>query len=89
MVQIFAIHLEGGTQHVHIASVKWMNPSSAKQGTSSRSEMVEWLRKAANRAYVCDGSSIVDVGVVEADPPYIRTYADKKWTNNLLSLPTY
>jgi hypothetical protein len=89
MVQIFAVHLEGGEDHVHIASVKWLNPVTAKQDKSTRSEMVGWLRKADNRAYVCDGRSIVDVGVVEGTPPYIRTYADKRWTNNLLSLPRF
>lgn len=29
------------------------------------------------------------VGVVNANPPYIRTYADKGWTDNLLYLPRY
>lgn len=89
VVQIFAVHLEGGTEHVHIASVKWLNPTTAKQGMNDRASMVAWLREKGNRAYVCDGLSIVNVGVVEDNPPYIRTYADKKWTNNLLSLPNF
>jgi uncharacterized protein DUF3892 len=81
--------MEGGEGHEHIALVKWLNPSKGEPGESSRSTMVDWLRKDGNRAYVCDGRSIVDIGVVEANPPYIRTYADKKWTNNLLSLPRF
>ena len=88
MIQVFAISLAGGDSHEHIAEVRWLNPSTGKQGTSTRSAMVTWLRKE-NRAYVCDGRSIVDIGVVDANPPYIRTYADRRWTNNLLSLPRY
>lgn len=89
MVQIFAVHLEGGTDNVHIASVKWLNPATAEQATGSRATMVDWLRKAGTRAYVCDGKSIVDVGVVEGTPPFIRTHADKRWNNNLLALPRF
>jgi hypothetical protein len=35
-----------------------------------------------------DGSDVA-VGVVDASPPYIRTYADGNWTDNLLALPRY
>lgn len=33
----------------------------------------------------------VDIGVNKTDAgrKYIRTYADRSWTNNLLSLPRY
>jgi hypothetical protein len=31
----------------------------------------------------------VNVGVVNATPPYIKTYADEVWTDNLLALPRY
>jgi hypothetical protein len=41
--------------------------------------------KSRGKAYV----TTVRVGAVDADPPYIRTYADADWTNNLLSLPLY
>lgn len=89
MVEITAIHLDGGTRHEHIASVKWRNPSTSKVGTSSRATMVDWLRDATNRAYVTDGQHTVSVGVVDGKTPYIRTHKDGVWTDNLLALPQF
>lgn len=89
MIQIFAVRMNGGEDYLSIELVMWLNPATAAQGTNSRSEMVEWLRGEGRRAYVCDGRTIVSVGVVDGDPPYLRTYADRKWTNNLLSLPRF
>lgn len=89
MIQIYAVHLEDGDNHEHIAKVWWFNPKTAKFGDSSRSNIVEWVRDETNRAFVCDGYSVARVGVVTGSPPYIRTYADKQWTNNLLALPRY
>jgi len=41
------------------------------------------------QAFVTDGVRSVAVGVVHANPPYIRTYADGVWTDNLLALPRF
>ena len=87
MVQIYAIRLQDGQTHADIARVWWFNPQTAKFGDSSRAEIVAWLRKNDSRAYVCDGRSIAEVGVVDGSPSYVRTYADSSWTNNLLALP--
>jgi hypothetical protein len=51
--------------------------------------MVEWLTANPGQAYVSDGARHVLVGVVDATPKYIRTYADNVWTDNLLALPRY
>jgi Protein of unknown function (DUF3892) len=51
--------------------------------------MVGCIEKKKGRAVVGEGKDRVEVGVVEASPKYIRTYAYGKWTNNLLALPTY
>ena len=90
MVNIASIHMAGGSHHQHIASVRWSNPESAETGQSTRQEMVEWIRDKNGVAWVhgSDGS-VSQVGVVEAQPPYIRTYADGDWNDNLLALPTY
>ena len=77
-VQITAVHLVNGRKHEHIAEVKWTNPNTNASGKSTRSTMVDWLSKAGNCAYVTDGKNTVDVGVVKATPPYIRTHADGK-----------
>jgi Protein of unknown function (DUF3892) len=90
MINITSIHLAGGTQHQHIASVKWKNPQTGVTGESTRQEMVEWIRDKKGVAHVrgSDGS-VSQVGVVDASLPYIRTYADGDWNDNLLALPTY
>jgi hypothetical protein len=89
LVQVTAVHLEGGTLHQHIASVRWINPQTQDTGTSTRQVMVDWLRTLGNRAVVFDGVRTVEVAVVNANPPYIRTHADGVWTDNLLSLSRF
>lgn len=90
MVYITAVHMSGGTRHEHIASVRWMNPADRRTGQSTRSEMVDWIRNRKGDARVRDRvGHDVRVGVVKVSPPYIRTYADRVWTDNLLALPRY
>lgn len=89
MVEITAVHMVGGEGHEHIGEVKWRNPDSGATGATSRAGMVKFIRDDNGRAYVTDGQNTVWVGVVNATPPYIRTYADKVWTDNLLALPRY
>ncbi|MGB3729139.1 MAG: DUF3892 domain-containing protein [Thermodesulfobacteriota bacterium] len=33
-----------------------------------------------------DSGKRANIGIVQAQPPYLRTYADGEWNNNLLSL---
>lgn len=89
MIYITAIHINGGNGHEHIASLRWRNPNTLATGQSTRTQMVTWIRDQQGDARVQDGVGDVRVGVVEASPPYVRTYADGKWTNNLLALPRY
>ncbi|MFF8953753.1 DUF3892 domain-containing protein [Streptomyces sp. NPDC014940] len=90
MIYITAIHLSGGAKHEHIDSVRWENPSTRKTGESTKQEVVRWLEAhKESEARVRNGASYVLVGVVKASPPYIRTYADGVWTDNLLALPRY
>lgn len=86
MISIFAVRLSGGSKHEHIASVRWRNPDTDATGETSREEMVRWIR-AGGSAYVCGKEGwFARIGVVDANPPYIQTYADGSWTDNLLSL---
>ena len=89
MVQITQIHLVGGNRHEHIASVMWRNPQDNGTGENTRSEMVAWLNTPGAQAVVITATRTVEVGVVDANPPYIRTHADGVWTDNLLALPQY
>jgi len=91
MIYLYEVHMTaGGTKHEHIAAVKWKNPDNGKTGQATRTTMVDWISNQNGAAYVCGGNAhIAKVGVVKGNPPYIRTYADGVWTDNLLALPKY
>jgi hypothetical protein len=89
IIQIIGRRMSGGATHRHVAAVKWLNPATGNIGDNTVAEIVQWLRKADNRAFVCDGYTITEVIIVEADPPYLRTHADGTPTDNLLNLPAF
>ena len=78
----------GGFQHQHIAEVRWTNPADATTAEHAR-DHGRLDQEQGGQAYVTDGTSTIAVGVVETNPPYIRTYADGVWTDTLLALPTF
>jgi len=90
MIYITAVHMEPSNagDHEHIAQVMWAEPTKDEINYSDRATMVDWINKGGD-ARVRDGQGEVQVGVVDANPPYLRTYADKRYTDNLLSLPRY
>lgn len=90
-VEITHIRLSGGSGHEHIVSYRWRNPNDGKTGTSDKPTMVAWVDEPANHAYVGSGSGRAEAGVVrpQSGQPYLRTYADGQWNNNLLSLPHF
>ena len=71
--------------HEHISEVRWWQPD--QNGESTRAAMVDFINKG--NAVLVQGPPDAQVGVVNATPPYLRTYADGTWTNNLLSLPRF
>jgi Protein of unknown function (DUF3892) len=81
----------GGTAHEHIQSVKWENPASSETGTSTVAQMVDFIDKQNGKAYTWDGKDRADVAVRKpaGRKPYLQTYADGVWTNNLLALPLF
>jgi len=87
-IYVTARHMVGGAQHEHISEVKWENRTTKETGKSSRAEMVAWIRTGGD-ARVAKGQSDVTIKVVEASPPYVRTFADGLWSDNLLALPSY
>jgi catechol-2,3-dioxygenase len=88
-VEITAVHMSGGDKHQHIANVKWKNQQTSETGASSRAVMVDWIENQKGQAVVTGGGNTVNVGVVDATPKYLRTYADGIWSDNLLALPRY
>jgi hypothetical protein len=92
VVFVTAIHLDAGNGHEHITSVRWWDPSDDTRGTTSTEDMIEFIEEKKGVVRVTDGSTIVNVGVVkpgEAKKPYLKTYADKTWTDNLLARPRF
>ena len=80
----------GGDQHEHIGSVRWRNPATNATGEATRATMVKWINEGGvAKVQGTSGAPDATIGVVNGTPPYIRTYADSRWTNNLLSLPRY
>ena len=91
-VEITHIRLSGTSKlHEHITSYKWKNVADSTTGTSDKPTMVDWIDKKSGSAYVGGGAGRANVGTVHPDGslPYLRTYADGKWSNNLRSLPTF
>lgn len=86
MVFITAVHMAGGVQHEHIASVRWRNPSDGKADESRREQVVEFINGGGD-VRVTDGVHTVSVGVLQQR--WLRTHADGKWTDNLLALPRF
>lgn len=89
MIYMTAVHVSEPPSDERIETVRWTNPETNQTGISTVAAVVEWLRACGGVAKVRDEYGEVDVGVVNADPPYLRTYANGKWTDNLLSLPRF
>lgn len=89
VVYMDAVRMSGGTGHQHITEVRWKNPDANNSGQNTKAEMVVWIKKKGGAAYVCGGGHLARVVVVEGNPPYLRTYADTTWSDNLLALPKF
>ena len=90
-IQITHIRLRGGSGHEHIVSYQWRSLSNGNTGSSGKPTMVAWVGEPENRAFVGTGTNRSEVGVIRPQhgQPYLRTYADGDWNNNLLSLPRF
>ncbi|AKT43910.1 DUF3892 domain-containing protein [Chondromyces crocatus] len=86
MIFITHVRMAKGTEHEHISDVKWRD-ENGKIGSNTVKEMVDLIKKNKVVVNVKDGEKIVPVVVV--DDSYLRTKADGKLTNNLLSLPRF
>ncbi|MDD5318632.1 MAG: DUF3892 domain-containing protein [Candidatus Pacebacteria bacterium] len=92
-VRITCITKDGGNHsnpHEAITSFGWVNEETRAAGKSSMREMIDFLEKQGGKAYVKDRyNNIAYIGVFVSSfgNKYLRTYADRQWTDNLLSLP--
>lgn len=91
-VRITHKRLSNGTEHQHITELQWTNEATSATGSSTRAAMVDFVDKnPAGSAYTREGATRANVGSVHPaqGQPYVRTYSDGKWTNNLLALPDF
>lgn len=91
-VRITCINKAGGhheNPHEAISFLGWINEQTRETGKASRLVMYDWI-KGGGEAYVRDayGNTVrVGTAVTFLGTKYVRTYADRTWTDNLLSLP--
>ncbi len=93
-VRITCIRKDGGNHsnpHEAISHLRWLNENTGESDIITRLGLYDWLKQStSNQAYVKDNrGNIAYVGTAETawGTKYVRTYADRTWTDNLLSLP--
>jgi hypothetical protein len=75
--------------HHAIENLGWID-QTGKTGKSTRLEIYNWLKTDGGKAYVQDyAGNTAYVGTRESasGTKFVQTYADRVWTDNLLSLP--
>jgi Protein of unknown function (DUF3892) len=87
-VYVTAITPASAQQHPHIGGVRWLDSDKSISKTMSTAEAVDWLQKG-HKLYVAGETGAVEVRIVDANPPYLRTVANGSYTDNLLYLPRY
>jgi hypothetical protein len=92
VIWITAIQLDssGHEQHEHIRAVRWRDAESHQEGGYTVAELVDVIR-AHTLVYVSDQAleRTALVRVVDANPPYIRSWVQGKWGNDLLLSPRF
>lgn len=92
-VRITCINKDNGNHydpHEGITDFGWVNEQTRASGRSTRVQMIQFIETQGGKAYVKDkfgNIAYVYVAVSRSGNKYLRTYADGKWTDNLLSLP--
>jgi len=91
-VRITCINKDNGNHenpNEAISHYGWINESTNESGKNDRPSMVKWVENG-NKAYVKDVSGNVAYCYVRESSKgtkFLQTYADNKYTDNLLSLP--
>lgn len=92
-IQITCINKSGGyhgNPHEAISHLGWIEDGTGNTGKSTRLEIYNWIEDQKGYAYVKDrngNTARVGTAVNSNGTKFVRTYADKVWTDNLLSLP--
>src|SRR5260370_41690416 len=75
--------------HHAISELGWTNEQTNENGRSTRMEMYDWIKNQNGVALVADArGNKARVGAREhaKSTKYGQTYADRRWTDNLLAL---
>lgn len=92
-IRITCINKSGGFHadpHHAIERLGWIDEASGEIGNNTRLEIYYWIKDKGGHAYVRDArGNTATVGTRENShgTKYLQTYADKVWTDNLLSQP--
>lgn len=70
------------TQHSH----EGITHLGGNNWYSTRQQVIDSIKSGTNTYYTLVDGKRADVGVVNANPPYVRTHADGKYNDNLLAL---
>jgi hypothetical protein len=79
----------GHDKHEDIRTLQWRD-AAQHQGRYAVAALVEVIR-TGTLVYVSDDAfaRTALVRVVDAEPPYVRSWARGKWENDLLALPRF
>ena len=89
-VRFTEVHLVGGKSHLHIASLRAVDAATGQRYEDTRDGWVRYIENG-NSGFVHDAYGNT-VGVYVNHNGYVKwvqTYADNRWTDNLLALPKY
>ena len=75
--------------HEAISHYRWRKDASGETGIDERLEVISYLERNDEKAYVADGNTKIWCAIRKNQhgTKYLQTYADSEWSNNLLSLP--
>ena len=82
--------MAGGNQHEHISQLRWEQDHTGQTGTSPIRTMIDYVRKNGSNSVYCKDQygTIAYVHInKKGSTEYLQTYADQRWTDNLLALP--
>jgi hypothetical protein len=80
----------GHKKHENICAFRWRAADSRRQGRYTVAELIDVIR-ADTLVYVSDDAfdRTAIVLVVDAESPYVRSWAHGSWGNDLLALPRF
>jgi hypothetical protein len=83
-----AVRPASAGSHQAITHIRWLDSRNSTSNTMSKSQAVEWVNDG-HKLWVAGKDGPIEVRVVSATPPYLRTVRDNSYTDNLLALPRF